>query len=121
MFINPEEAIGNYNQVVVYVNPDAPAGEKVQAVDEATGEFLYKAIPCTQDDIDRLQKYQDEAPVRQMQEIRDHRNNLLAETDWMGNPDVTMSDAWKTYRQELRDIPASNTVYENVTWPPKPE
>ena len=62
-----------------------------------------------------------EAPSREMAQIRNHRNGLLAETDWMALPDVTMSDAWKTYRQELRDIPTSNTVYENVTWPPKPE
>ena len=31
-----------------------------------------------------------------------------------------VSDAWKTYRQELRDIPASNTTYVDVTWPTKP-
>ena len=60
-------------------------------------------------------------PVREMEEIRRHRNGLLLETDWTALPDVTMSDAWKTYRQELRDIPASNTVYADVTWPPKPE
>ena len=54
MFINPEDAVGNYNQVVVYANPDAPAGEKVQAVDEATGEILYKAVPIFQE---RWKKY----------------------------------------------------------------
>ena len=59
--------------------------------------------------------------AREMEEIRRYRNNLLAETDWRATSDLTMSDVWKTYRQELRDIPASNTVYENVTWPPKPE
>ena len=48
-------------------------------------------------------------------------NGLLAETDWTGNPDVTMSNDMKTYRQELRDIPASNTIYVDVTWPTKPE
>ena len=58
--------------------------------------------------------------AREMEKIRRHRNRLLAETDWMGNSDFTMSDAWKTYRQELRDIPASNTVYADVTWPTKP-
>ena len=121
MFINPEDAVGNYNQVVVYANPDAPAGEKVQAVDEATGEILYKAVPCTQAEKDKVQRWIDEAPARDMTRIREHRNSLLTETDWMANSDVTMSDEWKTYRQELRDIPASNTVYEDVTWPPKPE
>ena len=61
------------------------------------------------------------AAAREMEYIREHRDNLLTETDWMALGDVTMSDAWKTYRQELRDIPASNTVYENVTWPTKPK
>tara|TARA_Y100000114_G_scaffold135223_1_gene135945 strand:+ start:823 stop:1071 length:249 start_codon:yes stop_codon:yes gene_type:complete len=37
-------------------------------------------------------------------QLRLVRNVLLAETDWMANSDVTMSDKWKTYRQELRDI-----------------
>ena len=36
--------------------------------------------------------------------LRSMRNLLLIETDYMGNFDVTMSDAWKTYRQALRDI-----------------
>ena len=63
----------------------------------------------------------DGASAREMEEIRRHRNGLLTETDWRATSDLTMSDAWKTYRQELRDIPASNTVYENVTWPTKPE
>ena len=66
------------------------------------------------------QEWADEVPVREIEDIRSHRNRLLTETDWMANSDVTMSDAWKTYRQELRDIPASNIVYANVTWPTKP-
>ena len=60
------------------------------------------------------------AAAREMDSIREHRDRLLTETDWMALGDVTMSDAWKTYRQDLRDIPASNTVYENVSWPTKP-
>ena len=66
-------------------------------------------------------EWTDGISAREMEYIRNHRNGLLTETDWMALPDVTMSDAWKTYRQELRDVPASNTVYENVTWPTKPE
>ena len=66
------------------------------------------------------QEWADEVPVREMEDIRSHRNRLLTETDWMANSDVTMSDAWKTYRQDLRDIPASNTVYKDVTWPTQP-
>ena len=63
----------------------------------------------------------DGAAAREMNDIRNYRNSLLMETDWMGFSDVTLSDEWKTYRQELRDIPASNTIYADVTWPTKPE
>jgi len=62
----------------------------------------------------------DEAPAREMAEIRQRRDDLLKETDHFGLGDVTMSNAMKTYRQALRDIPASNTVYADVTWPTKP-
>lgn len=52
--------------------------------------------------------------------IRDKRTALLAETDWMANSDVTMSDEWKTYRQALRDITVSNADPDNVVFPNKP-
>ena len=56
-------------------------------------------------------------PIRM---LRKNRNALLAETDWMANSDVTMSDAWKTYRQALRDMPATESDPSNPTWPTKP-
>tara|TARA_B100000953_G_scaffold231530_1_gene192933 strand:- start:1264 stop:1545 length:282 start_codon:yes stop_codon:yes gene_type:complete len=87
-------------------------------VDGVEREFT-AAENAERDEMDKVRIA--EAPAREMGWIRDHRNRLLVETDWMANSDVTMSDEWKTYRQELRDIPASNTVYEDVTWPPKPE
>ena len=66
----------------------------------------------------------DGAPARRMENLRTQRNNLLAETDWMGNSDLTMSADWKTYRQALRDItkttPADDAL-SNITWPKKPE
>ena len=84
-----------------------------------------KTVELTDDEIAQIAKEHAEwdlgHPAREMVAIRKDRNSLLTETDWMANSDVTMSDAWKTYRQELRDIPASNTVYKDVTWPPKPE
>tara|TARA_R100000231_G_scaffold31563_1_gene27773 strand:+ start:603 stop:899 length:297 start_codon:yes stop_codon:yes gene_type:complete len=65
----------------------------------------------------------DDAPNRRMIELRRQRNILLAETDWMANSDVTMSDAWKTYRQALRDIttqtPKDNAL-SNIKFPEKP-
>jgi len=51
--------------------------------------------------------------------VRIERNKLLAETDWMAGSDVTMTDAWKTYRQALRDLPAADG-FPDVDMPTKP-
>ena len=64
-------------------------------------------------------------------ELRKQRNVKLAETDFYALSDVTLSDDMKTYRQALRDLPASSggkdatfasdgVTLENVTWPNKP-
>ena len=60
--------------------------------------------------------------AKPMADLRAERDRRLAETDWMANSDVTMSDAWKTYRQNLRDVPAQDGVtgLDDVTWPTKP-
>ena len=52
--------------------------------------------------------------------LRVLRNDKLAESDWMANSDVTMTDAWKTYRQALRDLPATTKDPANPTWPTEP-
>ena len=43
-----------------------------------------------------------------MKLLRETRTQMLSESDWMANSDVTMSSAWKTYRQALRDLPANS-------------
>ena len=45
-------------------------------------------------------------------EIRAIRNQKLSETDYLALSDVTMSDAVKTWRQTLRDLPQNNTTEE---------
>ena len=61
--------------------------------------------------------------VQRMALLRNKRNILLAETDWLGNSDVTMSNDWKTYRQALRDITTQtpeDMALSNITFPTKP-
>ncbi len=64
-----------------------------------------------------------------MRLLRVERDTRIAKTDWRASSDLTLSDAWKTYRQALRDLPASatpklNSQYEldltSVTWPTEP-
>ncbi len=64
--------------------------------------------------------YADGAVAREWVTGRTERNRLLAESDWRGMSDLTMSDAWKTYRQALRDLPANTADPANPTWPDKP-
>jgi len=54
------------------------------------------------------------------EQTRTHRNVLLAETDFYALSDVTMSAEMATYRQDLRDIPASTADSKDVVWPTKP-
>ena len=63
------------------------------------------------------------APARALSRLKERRTRLLAETDFYGNSDVSMSDAMTTYRQALRDLPAGKDTVdkcENATWPTKP-
>jgi len=64
----------------------------------------------------------EEKPASDLENLRLQRNNLLSQSDWMSLPDApTMSDAWKKYRQELRDITKTYKSPDNVKWPTKPE
>ena len=53
--------------------------------------------------------------------IRNKRDRLLAETDWWGVSDRTMTSAQTEYRQDLRDLPATNADPDAIVFPAKPE
>ena len=61
--------------------------------------------------------------------LRVERDRRIAKTDWRAGSDLTLASAWSTYRQALRDLPASATPkldsnYQldltSVTWPTEP-
>ena len=52
--------------------------------------------------------------------LRKERNRRIAATDWWASSDLTITDAQKKYRQDLRDITKSTTSLDDVTWPEKP-
>ena len=51
---------------------------------------------------------------RALNSLREKRNNLLTKTDWTSSSDLTMSDAMKTYRQQLRDATEGLDTVEKV-------
>jgi len=60
---------------------------------------------------------------RDLQELREKRNEKLFATDWWGTSDNTMTADQIKYRKDLRDLPSGLDTVEkvaNVTWPTKP-
>ena len=60
---------------------------------------------------------------RAIADVRTKRDRLLAETDFHGMSDNTMTSDMTTYRQALRDITNGVDTVEkcnNITWPTKP-
>ena len=64
-----------------------------------------------------------------MRLLRVERDRLLTACDWRASSDLTLADDWKTYRQSLRDLPASaspkldsngNLDMSSVTFPSEP-
>lgn len=52
--------------------------------------------------------------------LRQKRNQLLTETDYLALADVTLTDEMRAYRQALRDLPANTSDPANPVWPVKP-
>ena len=85
-------------------------------------------VPPTKEEIQaKIAELQAAEPLRL---LRIQRNQLLQETDWTQNRDVTLANdaEWAAYRQALRDLPNTATPeldeygnLTNVTWPEKPE
>ena len=95
-------------------------GSAIESADTSKWGVTWKQVS------DEKAKLEAAAP---MVELRKQRDAKLAETDFYALSDVTMADNMKTYRQQLRDLPAAsggkdatlkNGVLENVTWPQKP-
>ena len=70
------------------------------------------------------QAWSDGAFDRAMEDLRNKRNNKLAETDYFALSDNTLSSDMATYRTKLRDITEGLSTVEDVNavvFPTKPE
>ena len=97
---------------------------------KADGEIYYndgQTQPTEEAIQAKLEELELAEPMRIMREQRDQ---LLKESDvymFEDYPTLKLAD-WKTYRQQLRDMPENETPLlqpdgslSNVTWPTKPE
>lgn len=83
-------------------------------------------VKLTEDEVKQREKdeqdFIDDIPERLKRRLRNKREDLLLEADYKINTLVDNNQdasAWRTYRQELRDITKASDL-ENVTFPTKP-
>ena len=112
----------DFNQMFRKVTGADANGSAIESADPKDWGTTWEKVTAEK------KKLTDAEPMRL---LRLERNRLLAESDWMANSDVTMPDEWKTYRQQLRDFPASPKInpqlqddgtlnMTSVSWPTKP-
>jgi len=130
-FIKYEDALDALNIIEWRITASCSSLEefKIHFFKKVNDEFTQdeSLFGFTYQDVEN--KYQELKDAEPMRLLRLERNRLLQETDWMANSDVVMTDAWKTYRQALRDLPENsanvaineNGTLINVEWPVKPE
>jgi len=100
-----------YNNNIRWLNGEDEDGNQLYHADQKITWSQVQAVVSEASARNRLHK------------LRKERNKLLAETDWMANSDVTMSTAWRNYRQALRDITTQTPTDDslsNITFPTKP-
>ena len=106
-----------------------PGAEWVLRGNDYTGlEWLDSEQKPTETEVNsKISELDNAEPMKLLRQERDRR---IALTDWRASSDLTLASAWSTYRQALRDLPASatpklNSDYEldltSVTWPTEPE
>ena len=95
--------------------------------DDEFGAFDHNQNPITVDEALVQAKIAELEAAEPLRLLREKRNQLLAQSDWMAVSDRVMTQAQIDYRQALRDLPANSTpaLDENeqltgVNWPTPP-
>ena len=78
-----------------------------------------KLVELTKAEVDAFPSVS-ESELR-LRDLRTTRDDMLAKTDWWASADLTMTDAQKKYRQDLRDITKTYKSLDDVKWPTEPK
>jgi len=106
--------------------------EYTGALVELGDDMDYQCIEAFRDDADviRLRTKSDAALIAKVREsdlafIRTVRDDALRQSDWTrmddNGLDAATKEAWRVYRQALRDLPRTTSDYKRVTWPSPPD
>jgi len=98
------------NNVVVTVH-SKPVEGCVEVSDEVYGGMIV---------VDGQYVWPEPTAEEKMWQLREERNQRLANTDWWVMPDRTATQAQLNYRQALRNITDTYTSLDDVVWPEEP-
>jgi len=104
-------------KAILKINPNAKVTQKA----DGSLEWHEGTTPISQSDIEA--QYPAVEFDMAMEDVRQKRNALLAETDHLALTDNTLTTEMTTYRQSLRDITNNITTSDDIdgiTWPTKP-
>jgi hypothetical protein len=126
------------NYLMFAIESLAPNSDYVIFGDEYSGIEWRDTVNTKPTEEEVNKKIADLQAEEPMIQLRDERNRRLAQTDWTQLPDtlinaavdyIPLEQAWKDYRQQLRDLPSkSNPKLDSfgeldmtsVTWPTPP-
>ena len=89
----------------------------IRKFDFTLGDFPDSPVPEMPDYNPDQRQLEQEA-----EEVREQRDALLKDSDWTQVSDAPVDQqAWKDYRQALRDVPEQEGFPTDINWPTKPE
>lgn len=101
-----------YIAVLLAEYEEAAVGEQVALPEDYNEDFR------------ELYAYVDGEWTNSADKVRERRDTLLAECDWIvikhTETGTNIPADWEIYRQALRDIPEQGGFPNSVTWPTKP-
>lgn len=117
----PNEVLADYD-VYPAVHGSMPShDENTQRVVQNDAATLIDGVWTYEYTVEALTSEEAAALLAQKEaDMRAVRDEKLAETDWHGLSDATMSAEMTTYRQALRDVPEQEGFPNTITWPTKP-
>lgn len=89
-------------------------------------EKIYKVVngvrsEMTAEEVAQLRATLPDPKVVMAEQVRNHRNMLLTQSDWTQVADAPVDQAaWAAYRTALRAIPQQAGFPDNVQWPNQP-
>jgi len=100
-----------FNEMFRKVTGADANGSAIESDDTSTWGVTWAQVSAKKDEL---------VAAEPMRLLRAERDTKLADTDWWATSDRTMTDDQTTYRQALRDVPASYSSLDDVVWPTKP-